>query len=200
MKKIISLIICFVLLGSAFAFANEAPKDSASSYTEDKEGSITVTTVYNLDILAPEHIPEYIKEKSDESEAEQSVINERVSHRAKNAIVIQIGNYAAVSNDLLEWIDKDNKKVIPYIEENRTMVPLRYIAEKLGAEVGYDEAKKEVSITLGEDVFKVVIDDTKYTLNGKEYTLDAPAEIKENRTFVPLRVISEAFNKDVKLI
>jgi hypothetical protein len=37
----------------------------------------------------------------------------------------------------------------------------------------------------------------KYTINGSTYTLDAPAEIIENRTFVPLRAIAEALGKIV---
>ncbi len=197
MKKILLLVLCVALMCSSVAFADAVNTENAATSVTEENGVVTVTTVYNLGILNEEDLPKYEVEKSDESEAEAPVINNRVSHRAKNAVVIQIGNYAAVANDLLEWIDKDNKKVVPYIKENRTMVPLRYIAEKLGATVGFDDVKREVSITLDNKVFKVVIGDSKYTLNDKEYELDAPAEIVESRTFVPLRVISEAFSKDV---
>lgn len=203
MKKIVSLImiICFVMAAGTGVYANSTEDGSVASVDAQSSDGTVMITVYNLELIAKEHFLDLgIDMSSDESETDSAGMNERVAQRAKDAIIIQIENYAAVANDLLEWIDKDNKKVVPYIKENRTMVPLRYIAEKLGAEVGYDEEKREVSITLGEDVFKVVIDDTKYTLNGEEYPLDAPAEIVENRTFVPLRVISEAFNKKVNWI
>lgn len=198
MKKFLSILCVMFCIFSMSAFAEM--NDAASTYELETDDGITVVTVYNLGIISSDNLPENIVEKSDESEATEPVINKRVSHRAKNAVVIQIGNYAAVANDLLEWIDKDNKSVIPYIKESRTMVPLRYIAEKLGAEVGYNDATREVSITLGKDVFKVVIGEKSYTLNDKKFELDAPAEILENRTFVPIRVISEAFKKNVKWI
>ena len=201
MKKILSILLVMACILSCPAFAEADDMDKiAATYESEGEEGITVVTVYNLGLISNDNLPDYIVEKSDESEAEEPAINDRVSHRAKNAVVIQIGNYAAVANDLLEWIDKDNKSVIPYIKENRTMVPLRYIAEKLGAEVGYNDATREVSITLGKDVFKVVIGEKSYTLNDKKFELDAPAEIVENRTFVPIRVISEAFKKNVKWI
>lgn len=201
MKKILSLLCAVACLtSSTLAFAEDIAIGSSTVSETAEDGSVTISTIYNLELLPEDMLPEYIVEESDETETTQQGVNERVAHRAKSAIVIQIGNYAAVANDRLEWIDKDNKSVMPYIKESRTMVPLRYIAEKLGAEVGFDDATREVSITLADKVFKVVIGDSKYTVNGKEYTLDAPAEIVENRTFVPLRVISEAFNKDVTWI
>jgi len=200
MKKILSMLCVVACITTSAVFAEENTSNAVTSSETDENGVVTITTTYNLSEMLGEDLPKYEVEKSDESKATQEVINKRVSHRAKNAIVIQIGNYAAVANDLLEWIDKDNKSVVPYIKENRTMVPLRYIAEKLGATVGFDDVKREVSITLDEKVFKVVIGDSKYTVNDKEYELDAPAEIVENRTFVPLRVISEAFSKDVTWI
>lgn len=200
MKKVLLLALCVVLLCTSVAFSETVDAEKATTAVTEENGVVTVTTVYNLSLFNDDELPKYEVEKSDDSEAESAVINERVAHRAKNAVVIQIGNYAAVANDLLEWIDKDNKNVVPYIKESRTMVPLRYIAEKLGATVGFDDVKREVSITLNEKVFKVVIGESKYTVNDKEYMLDAPAEIVESRTFVPLRVISEAFNKDVTWI
>ncbi len=183
MKKFLSIFCVLVMILSSAAFAEDAISSAASSYVEtDEDGVITVTTVYDLSQLAGEELPKYEAEPSEpsvpsqpsepsvpvEPEMTEEVINRKVSYRAKNAIVIQIGNYAAVASDVLEWIDKDNKSVVPYIKENRTMVPLRYIAEKLGATVGFDDVKREVSITLNDKVFKVVIGDSKYTLNDKE--------------------------------
>lgn len=84
--------------------------------------------------------------------------------------------------------------VLPYIDPktNRTMVPLRFIAEALGAEVGYD-AEKAIIRREGLEVL-VWFNTNKAMVNGKEVYLDAPAVlVPPGRTMVPLRFISEAF-------
>lgn len=92
----------------------------------------------------------------------------------------------------------DRKQVFsdvePYIDPvtNRTMVPLRFIAEALGAEVGYD-AEKAMIRREGLEVL-VWYNTNKAVVNGKEMYLDAPAVlVPPGRTMVPLRFISEAF-------
>ena len=43
----------------------------------------------------------------------------------------------------------------------------------------------------------LAIDSSTMLVNGKEVSLDAPARLRDDRTFVPLRVIAEAFGKKV---
>lgn len=45
---------------------------------------------------------------------------------------------------------------------------------------------------------KLQIGSKKAILNGTEYTLEAPAEIDNGRTMVPVRFISEMFSKTVQ--
>lgn len=167
--------------------------DGCYTYEDkDSAGNPVNITVYDLEKYnAVAH--------SDESENSPLTLDQRVKIRAKDAVAVQIDNYASVGHDLLKWIDADtkNKEVKPYIKSDRTMVPLRYIAEEFGADVDFDDAKREVSISLNGKVFKVVIGANSYTLDDQTYNLDAPAEIIESRTFVPLRVISEAFDMNV---
>ncbi len=44
------------------------------------------------------------------------------------------------------YIDPYNANVRAYAEQGRTMVPIRFVAEALGAEVGYEDATKTVTI------------------------------------------------------
>lgn len=100
-----------------------------------------------------------------------------------------------LDNQLLQF------DVPPQIINGRTMVPMRVIFEKLGAEVSWDsstntahaynyEVMKGVSITIGAphmvDIYSNII------------PLDVPAVIQNGRTLVPLRAISEAFRCDVQ--
>jgi len=82
--------------------------------------------------------------------------------------------------------------VEPFIEDDRTMVPLRNLAETFGCEVTWTEPgridlkREDISITM-------YIDNPVYTAGGIEKTLDVPPFIKDGRTMVPLRFIAEEF-------
>jgi hypothetical protein len=60
-----------------------------------------------------------------------------------NTIGLQIGNTSAVVNGTVMTLDAP-----PYIKNGRTMVPLRVIAEGLGATVEWDPALRVVTITM----------------------------------------------------
>lgn len=85
----------------------------------------------------------------------------------------------------------------PMIENNRTLVPIRAIFEALGAEVSWGKnntvsAKKDninIKLEIGSNIMYV---------EDKKVNLEVPAKIINNRTFVPLRAISEAFLNNVK--
>jgi hypothetical protein len=85
----------------------------------------------------------------------------------------------------------------PYIAGGRTMVPLRFIAEAFGAEVAYDATTKGITITLGDLVIAMQIGSTNVLVNGKSHTIDAPPEVKNNRTFVPVRFVAEILGAKV---
>lgn len=135
---------------------------------------------------------------SDDSKDSLVPMEDRVKIRARDVIFLQINNYGTVSDGTLKWVDKDNKAVKPYIKDDRTMVPLRFIAEELGATVGYDDATRAITITLGDIVMGLTVDQKAYTLNGEAYEMDCAAEILEDRTFVPVRFVTEALGKSVE--
>ncbi len=88
--------------------------------------------------------------------------------------------------------------VAPYIKNSRTYVPIRFIAEELGFDVKWDAKTKKVSMSDGKSTVELTIGSKTMLVNGKKVKLDAPAEIKDQRTFVPLRAIVEAFGKKVE--
>ncbi len=79
----------------------------------------------------------------------------------------------------------------PFIENDRVLVPLRGILEALGYHVQWQEDTQTVLAT-GESVeISLRINEMVATVNGKAVAIDAPAKIKNDRTFVPLRFLSE---------
>lgn len=88
----------------------------------------------------------------------------------------------------------------PELKNGSTMVPVRAVVEALKAKVENPDAKT-VKITLGDQVVTLTIGDVKVNVEkaGKTeaITLNAAPYIKDNRTYVPLRFISETFGYDV---
>ncbi len=87
--------------------------------------------------------------------------------------------------------------VYPFIENNRTYVPIRFIAEELGYDVKWNGKEKKVTISNEGKTVELKIDSKEMKVNGKSVSLDAPARLRDDRTFVPLRAIAEAFGINV---
>ena len=87
--------------------------------------------------------------------------------------------------------------VAPVIRNDRTMLPARFVAENLGANVEWDGAARKVSITKDGIVIILHIDSDKAYVNNKEVTLDSPAYIENDRTYTPLRFIAENLGAEV---
>jgi len=91
----------------------------------------------------------------------------------------------------------DFKDTPPSIINSRTMVPMRAIFEIFGCEIEWNDATKTVTATKDGKTIKLTINSPTAYIDGKSYTLDAPATIVNSRTLVPLRFISEALNATV---
>ena len=86
----------------------------------------------------------------------------------------------------------------PFIDDNgRTQVPVRFVSEALGAEVGWEGSTKTVTISQGDKEIKIVIGKKDYTINGEKNLMDTEALLKEDRTFVPIRFVSEGLGAKV---
>jgi hypothetical protein len=79
----------------------------------------------------------------------------------------------------------------PFAENDRTLVPVRALAEKLGFTVGWDEADQKVTLTRGDTVILLWIGSNRVVVNGKEGTIDVPPKKVNDRTFIPVRFVSE---------
>ena len=87
--------------------------------------------------------------------------------------------------------------VNPIIEYGRTMVPMRYIFEALGAEVTWDQETSTAFGTKGDISVAIQIGNSTMFVNNKAVELDVPAMLADGRTLVPVRAISESFNAKV---
>jgi|GEM_PF-6384040 len=80
--------------------------------------------------------------------------------------------------------------VIPIIQEGRTLIPIRFVAEALGFEVLWNSVTSEVTLVGDELALTFAIGETLYGM-------DVPAQIINSRTMLPLRFVAEYFGATV---
>ncbi|MBW5445763.1 hypothetical protein GE107_06745 [Cohnella sp. CFH 77786] len=86
----------------------------------------------------------------------------------------------------------------PYVDENgRTMVPVRFVSEKLGGEVKWNNETNSVTIKTADKDISLTIGSKTPTVNGQTIELDTAAAKVDGRTMVPLRFVSEALDSKV---
>ena len=90
----------------------------------------------------------------------------------------------------------------PYVDENnRTMIPVRFVTEALGAKVGWEGSTQTVTISKDSTTVTIKIGSPELTVtkNGKatKVQMDTAATIKDGRTYVPIRFVAEALGAKV---
>jgi hypothetical protein len=88
----------------------------------------------------------------------------------------------------------------PYISGGSTLVPIRFVVEKLNANIRWDGETKEVTVndSRTQTTIKLTVGSDQASVNGKPVTLETPAELTDNSTFVPVRFIAESLGAKVE--
>lgn len=128
-----------------------------------------------------------------------AVIEETMTseERKSDVLCMKIGKSTSIAYGKKRQIDENNRQVVPYISEDRTMVPLRYVAETLGADILWEEGWDGCIVKKGDKEIKFTFGSSEFFVNGEKITYDAPIEMFHDRTMVPLRFFSEQFGCDV---
>lgn len=110
----------------------------------------------------------------------------------KSKIILTIGETKATVFG--KTVEND---VAPMVVNERTMLPIRFIAEALGAEVEWDGDTQTVTIVKDDIEIIITIDSDEAIVNGETIILDSPAFTENQRTYLPLRFISENLGANV---
>lgn len=79
----------------------------------------------------------------------------------------------------------------PFVENGRTFVPLRMVSESFGAEVAWNQDTRGITVKLNDVQIFMTIGSNKAVVNDRTVDLDAPPILRNGRTFVPVRFVSE---------
>ena len=93
--------------------------------------------------------------------------------------------------------EKRTMDVAPIIRNDRTMLPVRYVAEALGAEILWDGATSTATLKTDFVTIKLVVGVSVANVNGQPVTLDAAPFIENSRTYMPVRFVAETLGATV---
>jgi len=95
------------------------------------------------------------------------------------------------------YVDTANLDIKPIVQNGRTLVPVRFISENIGAKVSWNDATQTVGITTEAKYITLQLGSDQMIVDGNAVTLDVPAQEIGGRTLIPLRALVEALGKQV---
>ncbi|MDF2948590.1 MAG: transglutaminase [Sedimentibacter sp.] len=96
-----------------------------------------------------------------------------------------------------QYIDFSSINQWPFIENGRTMVPLRAVFEVMNCNVRWEQSKSAAVVEYEGTTILIPANSSTAYINGTASTLDVTAMLVNDRIMVPLRFISEAIDKTV---
>ncbi|MGW8440442.1 copper amine oxidase N-terminal domain-containing protein [Paenibacillus sp. S33] len=89
----------------------------------------------------------------------------------------------------------------PFQDSNDyVMVPIRFVSEALGAKVGWEKTGGQLAVSIKNDAHAVnmTVGQNTAIVDGQTKTYETKIILKQNRTFVPLRLVSEGLGQTVE--
>lgn len=116
--------------------------------------------------------------------------------RDGNKIELTIGSLDAYTNNKLHKLVEK-----PRIENGRTLVPVRFIAEAYGDKVVWDQTSRTVTVTTGKLVAVEppiqVVENTFVTIDGLQINDISSIYVKSNASYLPILNVLNAINIEV---
>lgn len=130
-----------------------------------------------------------------ETVAKVKITDEQVIERMAGKILMTTESTRALADNEIVPLDSDNAEFTSEVIDGTPMIPVGFIAEKLGASVGY--ANGTMTITYGGRECVINKEETTYTVDSSQYTLSVATVEKEGHLLVPLEAIRTIFEQEV---
>ncbi|MBW7476407.1 copper amine oxidase N-terminal domain-containing protein [Paenibacillus oenotherae] len=111
----------------------------------------------------------------------------------QSTVTMKVGS-KTIKNDVSAF----TMDVVPYVSEGITYIPVRYMAQSIGAYVEWTPKTMTATIRSGSDTAVFWAGQPKMSFNGVVRTVGAYARVKDDRLFVPVRFIAELYGWKVE--
>ncbi|MBQ4159464.1 MAG: discoidin domain-containing protein, partial [Clostridia bacterium] len=119
------------------------------------------------------------------------------SQTLTGVVALKVDNPNAYAMGKKTYVDTNNLDIKPLVQSGRTLVPVRFISENIGASVSWNDATQTVGIKKGTKSISLQLGSDQMVVDGNAVTLDVPAQEIGVRTLIPLRALVEALGKEV---
>lgn len=146
---------------------------------------ILLTVVFLLSLIA---VPAF---------AQQDQVDVYEGKNLVKSVVFIIDREEYFVNGATPGIRMDAK---PFIESDRTFVPVRYLGNALGVvdkNISWNQAKKEAGLSLGANKLSMIIGKKEITANGQAKAIDVAPILRSDRTYLPARYVAEGLGYQV---
>ena len=110
----------------------------------------------------------------------------------QSTILFVIGQKSYTVNGNVYSID-----AAPFIANSRTLLPVRYLGDAIGATTTWDGTTNTVTLTKGNTVVTLIIGTSSISVNSQSSPLDVAPLIKDGRTYLPVSAVASAFGYTV---
>lgn len=123
-----------------------------------------------------------------------------VSYRRIVTVSTDTSNVRLTLGDTSAFVNAEAKTLDtpPFLRGDRTFVPVRFLAESLGAEVFWDDSTKTASFVKNGTTVRLIIGQNTAYVNSEPRTLDATIFLENDRTYAPLRFVAETLGAAVE--
>lgn len=108
-------------------------------------------------------------------------------------VVMTVGQKSLTVNGKKQSID-----VAPLLKNDTTYVPIKYVLDSFGGQSEWNSTAKKITVMSGSTLLELTVGKKEFTLNGARKQSEVSPIIVDDRTLVPLRLVSEALGIDVK--
>lgn len=114
-----------------------------------------------------------------------------------SGVALLLDSPNAYAKKTMTKVDPQSDMVMPVVVNDRTLVPVRFIAESFGAKVDWDPDTKTVTVNGDGKNISLVLGQTEMNVDGSVVVLEVAADTINDRTMIPLRALVEALGKNV---
>ena len=140
-----------------------------------------------------------ITAKSVDGRGKSASITVNVGKQQSTYVTLRIGYTKAIQNGVKASVDNVGTK--PFKISGKTMLPFRFIGEKLGGKVQYVNDKTPIKLSYGDSTVELTLGSKTMKVttgtSSKTVALDVAAQKKNGKTYIPLRAIGAALGFEV---
>lgn len=171
--------------------------DAENSLLQGEDAEFSVEFTENR----PVNIEIFLEIENDDSFADNFVLRKEISFLEDIEGVREAVFYIGIGHAYADG-QKIDLPAAPYIEEGRTLVPVRAVSEVLGAEVDWDASAQSITVTRGGRTVIMTIASHSIVVSGEGIIISdvAPRITGDGYTMLPFRVIAEILGAQVEAV